>query len=90
MKLPTFLVYGEVSTDGEGEFIESAPRGGPAGFVIALTHQEADEFGEVAEEIADGGQIAFAVDAQRLPPDDRNDVFDGKVGWGLSGRVEDN
>ena len=51
--------------------------GEPAGFAVAVAHQEA---GEVAEEVSNRRQLSFAERAEHLQPDRRDDSGGGRAG----------
>ena len=86
--LPTVLFHGDEAADGEDEFFEASLEGDPAGVAVAFAQQEAAESGEVAEEIADGGQLLFAKLTEHFRPELRDHLYCGKVGVSDRNRLE--
>ena len=66
--LPTSLVHCGVATDGEEEFVGTAPEGDPTGVAVAFSQEEAAEAREVAEEVSNRGPFSFAGGTEHLQP----------------------
>ncbi len=76
-------MHGIVASEGQEEFVEAAPDRDPAGFAVAFAKEEAAEAGEVAEEVAECGDLRpLSQRAKHRQPGLGDDVLSRQVGLG--------